>query len=135
MDKKRLAEENGQEGPEQKKSRLNVAAGAPSKPGLNLEALQKAKQLLEKQKQLREKLKKLPQASPMLLSAHSCAVPTSQHAPAVDTPARAELCVLCSSRLRAVCILLKGSAAQAHSICCSLVAAMAVDQQHLALLL
>jgi hypothetical protein len=80
MDKKRLAEENGQEGPEQKKSRTNGASGAPSKPGLNLEALQKAKQLLEKQKQLREKLKKLPQASLLMLSAYSCAVSTSQHA-------------------------------------------------------
>jgi hypothetical protein len=74
MDKKRVAEEHGQEGPEQKKSRTDGAVGAPSKPGLNLEALQKAKQLLEKQKQLREKLKKLPQASIMLFSGYSSAV-------------------------------------------------------------
>jgi hypothetical protein len=63
MDKKRVAEGSGHEGPDQKKYRTDGAPSAPPKPGLNLEALQKAKQLLEKQKQLREKLKKLPQAS------------------------------------------------------------------------
>eukprot|EP00882_Tetradesmus_deserticola_P011432 GHRQ01012095.1.p1 GENE.GHRQ01012095.1~~GHRQ01012095.1.p1 ORF type:complete len:274 (+),score=92.49 GHRQ01012095.1:224-1045(+) len=63
MDKKRLAEGGSHEAPDQKKARTNGAAAAPSKPGLNLEALQKAKQLLEKQKQLREKLKKLPQVA------------------------------------------------------------------------
>ncbi|WIA18603.1 hypothetical protein OEZ85_010043 [Tetradesmus obliquus] len=63
MDKKRVAEASGPEGPDQKKSRTDGSSGAPAKPGLNLEALQKAKQLLEKQKQLREKLKKLPQVA------------------------------------------------------------------------
>jgi hypothetical protein len=64
MDRKRLADEGSHEGPDQKKTRTD---GASAKPGLNLEALHKAKQLLEKQKQLREKLKKLPQASLVML--------------------------------------------------------------------
>jgi hypothetical protein len=38
----------------------------PAKPGLSLEALEKAKKALQMQKELKEKLKKLPQVSEVI---------------------------------------------------------------------